>query len=59
MKDSNEAFSIRKIEYEPADNHFSFMQTMVMVASYVAGVNKESTDLKMFELSRQGKHQNR
>ena len=54
-QDKKEQFSLRRITYDQADNHFSFMQTMVLIAAYVAGINKESTDLRMFELSRQGK----
>ena len=31
--------------------NFSYMQSMALIAAYICGINKESTDLRMFEKS--------
>jgi|TARA_B110001450_G_C17401600_1_gene391966 hypothetical protein len=32
--------------------NFSYMQSMVLIAGFIAGSNKESTDLRLFEMDR-------
>lgn len=33
--------------------NFSFMQSMALIAAYIAGMNKESSDIKLFDKSQQ------
>lgn len=58
-----EGFNFKQIKYEGSEGseaNYGYMQTMILVAAYIAGVNKESTDLKMFDPKvRTKKQQNR
>ena len=38
--------------------NFSYMQSMALIAAYICGINKESSDLRMFEKSMQHKQRN-
>ena len=38
--------------------NFSYMQSMALIAGYICGINKESTDLRMFEKSTMNKQRN-
>ena len=38
--------------------NFSFLQSLALCAAYITGVNKESTDMRIFDRSRQSKPKN-
>lgn len=46
MKDFNE---ITYLEDYQKDINFSFLQSLVLIAAYICGLNKESQDIRMFE----------
>mmetsp|Transcript_22492 Transcript_22492/g.30105 ORF Transcript_22492/g.30105 Transcript_22492/m.30105 type:complete len:87 (+) Transcript_22492:1599-1859(+) len=38
--------------------NFSFMQSLALCAAYITGMNKESTDMKIFDRSNKAKNKN-
>jgi len=49
---------ITYLEDHKKNRNFSFMQSLILIASYIAGSNKESTDVRIFEMERQRHRRN-
>lgn len=53
---------ITYLEDHKKNRNFSFMQSLILIAAYIAGSNKESTDVRLFEMEksrqRRGGNQN-
>ena len=46
---------IASLEDHKKNRNFSFMQSLILIAAYIAGSNKESTDGRLFEMEK-GRH---
>ena len=48
---------INKVEEQRKNINFDYMQSLALIAAYIAGVNNESSDARLFEKSSlQGRH---
>lgn len=46
---------ITYLEDHKKNRNFSFMQSLILIAAYIAGSNKESTDARLFEMEKRGR----
>ena len=55
MLDQDETYEYNQITYLQdfkRNSNFSYLQSIVLISAFIAGSNKESTDVKLFEIDK-------